>query len=200
MAEVEAKVDPAVSRAKFERELGNCLEQQDHLIRRGIWMVKSKFPDVFVVFGTPNLNPAVALFGATIDFSDYDLLPPSVRLVNPFTLEPYKANQLPTVLKRAVRDPLPLSPEQQAMGVNPHITQLIVAHDQLEVPFLCLPGVREYHQHPAHTGDPWFLHRGSGEGSLYFLLNILATYGSEPITGHMVQARVTGLAQGGVPE
>ncbi|WP_299429004.1 putative metal-binding protein [uncultured Meiothermus sp.] len=200
MADGEARVDPAVSRAKFERELSNCLEQQDHLIRRGIWIVKSEFPEVFVVFGTPNMTPAVALFGAIIDFSEYDLLPPSVRLVNPFTLEAYKANQLPTVLKRAIKNPIPLSPEQQAMGINPFETHLMVAHDDLEVPLLCLPGVREYHQHPAHTGDPWLIHRNSGEGSLYFLLNTLAKYGSEPILGYAIQARVTGLLQSGAPE
>ncbi len=42
-----------------------------------------------------------------------------------------------------------------------------------ERPFFCIPGVREYHNHPAHTGNPWLLHRTKGEGKLAFLLDQL---------------------------
>ena len=51
------------------------------------------------------------------------------------------------------------------------------------MPFLCLVGVREYHDHPAHTGDAWWLHRKTGAGSLSHLLNVFHSYAIAPITG-----------------
>lgn len=29
-----------------------------------------------------------------------------------------------------------------------------------------MPGIRQYHEHPQHSGDDWLLHRDNGEGSL----------------------------------
>ncbi len=34
-------------------------------------------------------------------------------------------------------------------------------HPKTGLPFLCVPGVREYHEQPIHEGDDWLLHRGS---------------------------------------
>ena len=64
-------------------------------------------------------------------------------------------------------------------------------HDSEDVPFLCIPGVREYHEHPAHSGDSWLLHKGSGEGTLYFLLNTIYRYGVEPIPSYGISMGVT---------
>lgn len=52
-----------------------------------------------------------------------------------------------------------------------------------DIPFLCLPGVLEYHEHPAHTGDSWWLHRTTGAGSLSHLLNAFHSYAVAPIIG-----------------
>ncbi|WP_306919914.1 putative metal-binding protein [Rhizobium mesoamericanum] len=46
------------------------------------------------------------------------------------------------------------------------VTDFIQANSLEDEPFLCMAGVREYHDNPAHSGDPWLLHRGSGEGRL----------------------------------
>jgi hypothetical protein len=59
-----------------------------------------------------------------------------------------------------------------------------------DYPFICLPGIREYHDNPAHTGDSWLLHRGSGEGSLAFILNNIWKCGVEPLAMFQVQAQV----------
>ncbi|WP_241359668.1 putative metal-binding protein, partial [Escherichia coli] len=59
-----------------------------------------------------------------------------------------------------------------------------------DIPFLCLPGVREYHDHPAHTGDSWLLHRRSGEGSLHFILESIWKHGVEPLDGFNVMVQV----------
>ena len=161
---------------------------------------------MLVVFATPRLKPPAVVFGALLDFTDYDLVPPSVRLVDPFTREPYQASELPTHLRRQVTTPAPA--ELVIPGLPPGATPMVVQesrimqwHDEDDMPFLCLPGVREYHAHPAHSGDSWLLHQGGGEGSLHFLLEQLSRYGVEPITGYNVQLvpAITGFAQSGAP-
>lgn len=196
MAEVELLVDPSVSRVKFEREIADYRKIQGELINKGWWMVSCEFPEVFVVFATAQLNPPAVVFGTVLDFTNYDLWPPSVRLVDPFTRLPYKYKQLPSPLLRGIRaSTQPDSMGQGLVAVTPQ--PLMVAHGEDEVPFLCLPGVREYHEHPAHTGDSWLLHRGRGEGTLFFLLNHIYRYGVEPIKSYQIQIRAVQASIGG---
>jgi hypothetical protein len=200
LAAEEALVDPAVSRAKFDREIRGYREQQDHQHRRGVWLVKAEYPEAFVVFGTPQLKPPAIVFGASLDFTNYDLWPPSVRLVDPFTGVPYKAGELPTVLSRLV----PASSEMLEQGIpaGSAVPQaLMQSHSPEDAPFLCLPGVREYHEHPAHSGDSWMLHRKGPEGTLHFLLEQLYKYGVAPINTYNVgmQIAVSGFGQGTPP-
>ena len=56
-----------------------------------------------------------------------------------------------------------------------------------EIPFLCHPGVREYHEHPAHDGNDWLLHRTSVEGTLDRLLQILFDRGASQLAGLQLQ-------------
>jgi hypothetical protein len=49
------------------------------------------------------------------------------------------------------------------------------------IPFMCMRGVRQYHRHPAHTGDAWLLHRGRGEGTLSATLAAIHDHGRAPI-------------------
>lgn len=41
-------VDPAVSRAKLEREVMEYRRLQDQYIRRGWWLVTADYPEVFL--------------------------------------------------------------------------------------------------------------------------------------------------------
>jgi hypothetical protein len=200
VAEPELLVDPAVSRAKFEREIANYRQLEQEYIQRGWWLVRAEFPQVFVVFGAPQLKPPAVVFGALLEFTNYDLWPPSVLLVDPFTRVPYKMNELPSPLPRAML-PVPGEGEGSGMPVEVQVQTLMQAYNEEDVPFLCLPGVREYHEHPAHTGDPWLRHRRSGEGTLHFLLEQLYRYGVQPINryGVQLQVRITGFAQEEVP-
>lgn len=201
MAEREVFVDPAVSRAKFDREVTKFRQLQDEHIRRGWWLLRAEFPEVFVVFGTPQLSPPAVTFGALLDFTDYDLFPPSVRLVDPFTREPYPAKSLPTILKRSVPTAVPPQLASLGLQIQPfQESRLMQWYSPDDVPFLCLAGVREYHEHPAHTGDSWLLHRGSAEGTLHFILNQLYRYGVQPISDYIITPKVTGFRQTQAPE
>jgi hypothetical protein len=202
-------VDPRVSQAKFEREVAQYRRLQDDYIRRGWWMVKAEFPTVFVVFGSSKGLVKSVVFGTIVDFTNYDLWPPSVRLVDPFTMVPYKAKDLPSPLYRRIAAAQPATPTPAVAGaptiptppsptgptapgaVVPPAPQqpatvtvqpLAQAWGPEEIPFVCLPGVREYHDNPAHTGDSWLLHRGRGEGTLHFILEQLFKYGVQPMS------------------
>jgi Predicted metal binding domain/Protein of Unknown function (DUF2604) len=179
-------VDPAVSLAKFDQEIAEYRDLQRDYERRGWFLIEAKFPEVFVVMATVNLRPPALLTGVHFDYANYDAEPPSVRLVDPFTRDAYAAKDLPTTLNRALpaqQLPMPGMPGQlQVMGAQP----LMQAHTPEELPFLCIAGVREYHEHPGHTGDVWELHRASGAGKLVRLIEVIHRYGVEPVRGYGV--------------
>lgn len=192
-------VDPLVSRTKFEREVAAYREIQEGHIRRGWLLLKAEFPEVYVVFAAPQLKPPVIIFGVLLDFSNYDLWPPSVTLVHPFTKEPYKRSELPTILKRRVVQEVLVGDQTQKVPTEQPLMQ---AHNADDVPFLCIPGVREYHEHPGHSGDSWLTHRGGAVGTLYFILNQLSKYGVEPLTGFnlALQVQIAGFQQQTPPD
>jgi hypothetical protein len=198
-------VDPQVSRAKFEREIAEYQQLESDYRRRGWLFVKAEFPSVLVVLATPQLTPSAIVTGVAFDYTNYDLWPPSVRLVHPFTADPYRAKDLPTHLKRSVETSgspipglqLPLGAQARFIAQQP----LMQWYAPDELPFLCIAGVREYHDHPGHTGDAWELHRRSGAGRLVRLLETIAKYGVEPISDYQValQPRISGFVQREVP-
>ena len=78
--------------------------------------------------------------------------------------------------------PVPGGPKVQVMMAQ----DLMQAHSTEDLPFLCIPGVKEYHDHPGHSGDPWEIHRPTGEGRLVRLLEVISKYGLEPVKGFNV--------------
>lgn len=174
-------VDPVVSRRKFNREVAQFRRQADEYRRQGWYLVHARFPEALVMLVTAKTQPVSVLCGVWFDYSNYDAVPPSVRLVHPLTCEPYSPAELPTPLLRRLPGPDPKP------GGEVQVQPLMQAHGKEGVPFLCIPGVREYHDHPAHSGDSWELHRQSGSGRLVRLVSVVARYGLEPIEGFNVQ-------------
>lgn len=200
----ELLVDPAVTRAKFDREIADHHRLQGQYVRRGIWLVDATFPEVFVIFGVPQVKPPLVMFGAVIDFQNFDLWPPSVRLVNPFTREPYSYEEAPTRLAQrmeiqGVQVQLALTPQ----GPVTQVPQQPLLQPSLTdaPPFVCIRGIREYHAHPAHSGDDWLLYRGEGHGTLGYVLEQLHKYGVAPVRGYFVELvpTVTGVDPGEPP-
>lgn len=185
-------VDPVVSKEKFQHELGIFLSREDAQRKRGVILLKACFPDVELMFMAPQLTPAPSVFTVRINFSNYDLEPPSVSFINPFTGELLNASKLLTHFPRKI-------------GVNENgepIRQNLLQFEAInEPPFLCIPGVREYHNHPYHTGDSWLLHRKlGGEGSLGYLVDKLYEYGISCLSNYNIPinlvASVNGLQLG----
>jgi putative metal binding uncharacterized protein len=181
--------DPAVSRAKFDREVGEYRALEADYRARGWLLLQAEFPLFEVAMAAPQLKPPAMVTGVRLDYTNYDASPPSVRLVNPFTGVPYLFKDLPTALKRSIPGiafALPGLPAGQQMMVNQQVP-LMQANTGDEIPFLCLAGVREYHDHPAHSGDGWELHRRTGAGRIVRLLELIHKYGSQPLIGYAVQ-------------
>lgn len=167
-----ARVDVNVSRLKYERELTRLREQQAVLHARGIFIFGTPtFPIIeFAVVPHHSLQVAVPApkagpiilpqgtimaakifslsaraFKAHFDLSDYDLRAPSLEFRDLWTDTP-----LPyATMFRA------LEFEQQRRA---HVV-LLDGHPNTGRPFLCLRGIREYHEHPQHSGDEWLLYR-----------------------------------------
>ena len=181
--------DPAVSRRKFDREIAEFRSQADEYRRRGWLLAEAEFPHALVILATAKTQLILILCGVWFDYSNYDAAPPSVRLVHPLTREPYKWSEVPTRLPR-----MPAPPGvAQALAQGAAQAQLVVpvplmqAYGDDDIPFLCVAGVREYHEHPAHSGDHWLSHRTSGAGRLVRLLEVISKYGLETIHGFEVQ-------------
>ncbi len=176
-------VDPEVSRRKFDREIADYRALERDYQGRGWFLAEASYPTVVVVLAAPHVSPSPVVTGVLFDYTNYDAQPPSVRLVNPFTREPYRADQLPTTLNRGISHSVPGAPE----GVQMLIPQpLMQWYTPTDIPFLCLAGVREYHNHPGHSGDGWELHRATGAGALVRLLDVIHTYGVAPLAGWKV--------------
>lgn len=200
-------VDEAVSRVKFDAEVTEFRALEAEYRRRGWLLLAAEFPRILVVMCATRPTPPAVITGVSFDYSNYDAEPPSVRLVNPFSGDAYTLGMLPTLLKRRVEGPalalpgLPLGPG----GAQPRLVQeqpLMQAARPEDIPFLCIAGVREYHEHPAHTGDSWDLYRSDGAGRLVRLLEVIDTYGVRPIADYNVQLvpRIVGFVQDEVPE
>ena len=184
--------DPAVVRRKVEREIAGYFARQDHYRSRGIWVLQYEFPQLLVAFVAPKMKPyPIAPFGVLLELSNYDIEPPSVRFVNPFTRTPLKRGEIHTDLSRlrvdnggqpalAVPQGQPGQPFVQVQGPGPRKDDLLQAMSpEDDRPFVCLQGVREYHENPAHTGDSWWLYRSRGAGDILRLLDLLSRYGTE---------------------
>lgn len=176
-------VDPVVSRTKFEREVGLVRAREAEYRRRGCIILDATFPSVELIFGLSKLRPSMLVFGARLDFRNYDAEPPSVQIVDPWAGRILRASELLTDL------PLSTDPGRR----------LLQAWTPNDIPFLCMRGVREYHRNPGHTGDSWWLHRGRGEGTLSHLIEVLTTNGPEQIAGYdfrvLPQPRPDGLTE-----
>ena len=178
------KIDARVSKLKFEQEIERLDAQSETLKKRGIVIQKIQYPFIEAIFiprnnlklhlpvepppgaSLPPLPPGMTLpagakmqfmatneipslssraFGVRISLDDFDQRAPSVVFCDPFTWEelPYEK------LHRGNH----IGDNGAAFNV------LLGGHPQTKKPFLCMRGIREYHEHPQHTGDDWMQYR-----------------------------------------
>ena len=176
----EQYVDPAVSRSKFDREIADYRSFEADYQARGWFLVRAHWPVAIVVLASNKTKPPTIVTAVQFDYKNYDAAPPSVRLVDPFSGRCLLSKEIPTRLPRRIHGPEISMPD--GTKVRPiSAMELMQAHSPEELPFLCVAGVKEYHDHPGHSGDPWEIHRSDGEGRLVRLLGVISKYGLEPV-------------------
>lgn len=181
-------VEERVSRRKFDREVEAWRRQSSEHTKRGIFLVEAAFPKVFVAFAAPHLSPPCLAFAVELDFTNYDVWPPSVRFLQPFSREPYRPGTLPPFVR--------IKPTASLNPADKFELAVMFQNNEGEA-FMCMPGVREYHLHPAHNGDSWLLHRGNGEGTLFHILDKLHEFGIVPLAiNFAIQVQFRGYAVG----
>ena len=180
-------VDPEISTVKFERELKQFRAVEPYNRERGVILVRASFPDIVLMFTAARVRPLMTVFAVKINFINYDLEPLSVQFVDPLTEQLLKSDQIGSHMLRRAKDAKQVVPADGQQQVIAGLSKLIQWHQPDNIPFLCLPGVREYHQHPAHSNDPWLAHRNLGEGTLGFLVDQLHKYGSDVVNGFCPQ-------------
>jgi len=139
-------VDPAVSERKFNRELELLRGDASGFVTAGGWEIASAtFPGLSVIFPHPRSKRRV---GFGFQFASWDELPPSLALFDPETKAELPWDKWP----------------QGAWAVgNPHPTT--------GKPFLCLPGIREYHIHSSHVTDYWDNYKAKGTYTIPCILH-----------------------------
>ena len=169
------KINARVSKLKFEKEVDRLGTQAATLGKRGVIIHRIHYPLVEVIFipgnnlvisfpGTPpSLPPGFVLppgpymvsgslqglsskaFGVRISLDDFDQRAPSVVFCDPFTWEELTYDKLH---------------RGNHIGENKKpFNVLLDKHPHTKKPFLCMRGIREYHEHPQHTGDDWMQYR-----------------------------------------
>jgi hypothetical protein len=146
-------VDPEVTRRKVDREMELWAENATAYRRRG-WLIlgrEGNVIDVAFIADLPLAGRTIPILAASVrlDYTNYDLWPPSVEFIDPKT-----GDYAPPVKDATV---------QTSEGPR---NLIVNAHPDTGRPFFCVPGTRQYHEHDQHSGDDWLLHRSSGAGSL----------------------------------
>lgn len=178
------RIDPRVSELKFEREVAQLYAQIETLKKRGVIIHRIEYPIVEAIFlstaplklvqiremptGTP-LPPGIAIppdlppdaklrfehhqdlvfgtraFGVRVALDDFDQRAPSVVFCDPITWEDLPAGMIH------------IGNHVDQNGVASQV--IIAVHPIFKKPFLCMRGIREYHEHPQHSGDDWMQYR-----------------------------------------
>lgn len=129
-AAAEVDLDVEVSRRKFYQQIALVGEQASDFVQLKGWNVKeTDYPTLAVVFKHSKSGRAV---GFRFLCDNWDEETPSLSLFDPETGQDLLWDQWP---------------QGGWSAGNPH--------PRTGKPFLCLPGIREYHIHDSHLNDKW---------------------------------------------
>lgn len=167
-------VDIEVTKIKFAKEVEEFKELEYEYRKRGVFCTEINDFAITFLFIAPTLKPPPIAFAVVLDYTNWDCEPPSVMLVDPFTGRKLLANEVGIQFLQWNIDTNQPQP-------------LLVGH---EIPFFCIPGIREYHNHAHHSGDSWMLYRTRGEGKLLDIIEKLIKHSISILGGYMVNINV----------
>lgn len=177
-------VDPEVTKKKFQDELRAFEESEDEFRRLGIVCTERNAISISLIFCSPHLRPVGILFCVKIDYTNWDIEPPSVQFIDPFNREPLLRRDLSIKLIQVL-------PQVKSInGINPQQQMDLLQGLPDQPPFICMPGVKQYHDHLWHSGDSWWLYRNRGEGKLVTLIRQLYRHSILQINSYGIQLNV----------
>lgn len=172
-------VDPEISRQKLRGDVERW--QANALHRKRGWILLQYSEEQLCVelafLARVSINSGsgplpIVVCAVRLTYENYDLWAPSLTFIDAFT-----------------RDPA--MPHVRAFKGTPlgHRDLLINGHPDTGRPFLCVPGVREYHTHPQHTGDNWLLYRERGDGTISTICDRLWRFMARNVIGVRLQVQ-----------
>lgn len=189
-------VDKRVTQTKFNKQVSNFERHSSSYRKEGIICLRIEFPFFeFALFGkkghfqfnlppfnvngnvilaeplSVTTNAPFLLFAIRVDYSNFDALPPSLRIIDPITSDLTRVVGFQPIITPAQQDESNLVHHQFRVQ-----NQSLLLEDNRGRLFICLRGLREYHSHPDHSGDPWLLYRNSGKGDILHVLDQLQLY------------------------
>lgn len=177
-------VDQNVTHVKFRHEVQEFENQRDDYRKKGVIFIEKKAFTISFLFAIPHIRPQAIPFGIQLDYRNWDVEPPSLKFIDPFNGNPLKKEEIPIEFIQA-RDP------RNPFIINGRIQELdLLQGNQHYPPFLCIPGIKEYHDHFAHSGDSWMAHRTRGEGKLITLLEQIWKHSVAQAGGYNVEANI----------
>jgi hypothetical protein len=139
-------MDPTVCKHKFDREVEHISTLAAGFTVLADWkVIEAVYPVLAIVFTHPRTFRCV---GFHFQCDGWDGIPPSLTLFDPETQEELLWGKWP----------------QNGWPAGQ-------THPDTGKPFLCLPGLREYHAHPSHQNDPWDNLKGKASYSLLYLVH-----------------------------
>ncbi len=196
------RVDPKVTRRKFDQQIDHLMVDVEALKQKGCHVSKIDYPFVEAMLQPRNpvstfirvlivdkARPGVVVgdqrvlvqypylmarqLGVRLNFLDFDQMAPSLTFHDPQSWVELPYEQIPPGILKS-----------DAGGVLPIV---IPKHPETGRPFLCMRFIREFHIHPQHTNDPWVWCRS--EFRLPYVLDRIADVfvtWPNPIVGHEV--------------
>lgn len=175
-------VDPEVTKLKFEKELQEFNALENEYRKKGVICFHVTSLSVSLIFAVPHLKPQPIAFAVNIDYTNWDVEPPSIQFIDPFTNKLLPREEI-RIKFFQVRN------KNNVRVVNGRIQE----QDLLQPgnpPFFCIPGVKEYHNHAAHSGDSWMLHRTKGEGKLCVLIDQLYNHSIAQSSNYVMSVNI----------
>lgn len=187
--------DPKVTKIKFEQELLEFKELENEYRKKGVICFKITPLSINLIFAIPHIKPQPIAFAVSINYSNWDVEPPSIKFIDPFTEKALSREEI-LIDFYQVKDNNPI-------GMLPNgklaIPNLLQGENEI-TPFICMPGVKEYHNHAAHSGDSWMLYRKKGEGKLCVLIDQLYRHSIAQSAGYALNIQVNASVKGISPD
>lgn len=165
-------VDPAVSAAKFDREVDAWRRHEVEYRKRGWILLRAEPLEAEIAFvGLLPLGAAAVPFVAPtirLRYDNYDLWPPELTFIDFFSGRPA---------------PPPIG----AFLPHPDGGRPILITRPGGRFFLCHPGTRGYHTDTEHDGDVWHLYRHQGRGSLAVVAELVYEAMTDTVAGVSIQ-------------